>query len=207
MRILLRGPIHGANGADGVLVEGETITWVGRGRPPERPDDEIVAGPGELIAPGWIDLQVNGFAGHDAAAGADAIAAISKALPSTGVTAFLPTIISAPVEVGAEFAAEVGAAAEAPGARILGAHIEGPFLNPSFRGAHLRSHLSEPTPENVDVIEAARPRLVTLAPELPGALAAAERLHQSGIVVAAGHTGADFEQGRKAIAAGGPVSA
>src|SRR5438445_4003164 len=202
MRPLLRGAVHGAGAADSVLVEGEVITWVGRGDPPSRPDEEVVAAPGEIIAPGFIDLQVNGYAGHDAAAGADSIAALADALPATGVTAFLPTLISAPVEVGADFAATVGAASEAQGARVLGAHIEGPFLNPSFRGAHLRAHLAEPTPENVDVIEAARPRLVTLAPELPGALAAAERLHRSGIVVAAGHTGADFEQGRKAIAAG-----
>lgn len=202
MKTLFRGAMHGVAGADGVLVDGETITWVGRGAPPERPDDEIVAGPGELIAPGFIDLQVNGFAGHDAAAGPDAIAAISEALPSTGVTAFLPTVISAPVEEGARFVAEVGAAAEAPGARVLGAHVEGPFLNPSFRGAHLRAYLTEPTPRHVDVIQAARPRVVTLAPELPGALEAIERLTRAGIVVSAGHTGADFEQGRRAIAAG-----
>ena len=202
MRTLLRGALHGAGSADSILVEGEVITWVGRGRPPEKADEELTAGPGELIAPGFVDLQVNGFAGHDAAAGADSIAAISQALPATGVTAFLPTIISEPVEVGAEFAATVGAAAESTGARVLGAHIEGPFLNPSFRGAHLRAHLAEPTARNVDAVLAARPRLITLAPELPGALAAIERLQRAGIVVAAGHTGADFEQGRKAIAAG-----
>ena len=202
MRTLLRGALHGAGSADSILVEGEVITWVGRGRPPEKADEELTAGPGELIAPGFVDLQVNGFAGHDAAAGADSIAAISLALPATGVTAFLPTIISEPVEVGAEFAATVGAAAESTGARVLGAHIEGPFLNPSFRGAHLRAHLAEPTARNVDAVLAARPRLITLAPELPGALAAIERLQRAGIVVAAGHTGADFEQGRKAIAAG-----
>lgn len=202
MRTLLRGALHAGGAADSVLVEGEVITWIGRGKPPQRPDEEVVAAPGEVITPGFIDLQVNGFAGHDAAAGADAIAALSEALPATGITAFLPTLISEPVEVGARFAEAVGAASEAPGARVLGAHIEGPFLNPSFRGAHLRSHLAEPTPDNVDVVMAARPRLVTLAPELPGALPAIERLHRAGIVVAAGHTGADFEQGRKAIAAG-----
>src|SRR5438093_13780747 len=150
MRTLFRGALHGAGSADSILVEGEVITWVGRGRPPEKADEELTAGPGELIAPGFVDLQVNGFAGHDAAAGADAIAAISNALPATGVTAFLPTIISAPVEVGAEFAAAVGAAAEATGARVLGAHIEGPFLNPSFRGAHLRSHLVDHTASTAD---------------------------------------------------------
>ncbi|HYL08041.1 MAG TPA: N-acetylglucosamine-6-phosphate deacetylase [Candidatus Udaeobacter sp.] len=202
MRTLVRGALHGVPGADSLLVEGDAITWVGRGRPPHRPDEEIVAGPGELIAPGFIDLQVNGFAGHDAAAGADSIAALSNALPSTGVTAFLPTLISAPVAAGAEFVAAVGAAAEAPGARVLGAHVEGPFINPSFRGAHLRANLTDPTSEKVDVLEAAHPRLITLAPELPGALAAIERFHRAGIVVSAGHTGADYEQGRKAIAAG-----
>ena len=202
MKVLLRGRVHGRDSVHGVLVEGDSIVWVGRGKSPERPDEEIVARADETIAPGFIDLQVNGFCGHDAAAGAEAIAKVSEALPSTGVTAFLPTVISEPVEVGAAFVAAVGAAAEATGARVLGAHVEGPFLNPSFRGAHLRSHLAEPTRENVDVLLAARPRLVTLAPELPGALEAIERMHGAGIVVAAGHSGADFEQGRKAVAAG-----
>src|SRR2546421_1487922 len=184
MRLLLRGAVHGAPAADSLLVEGDVITWVGKGKPPRPADEEVVAAPGEVIAPGFIDLQVNGFGGHDAAAGADAIAAISEALPATGVTAFLPTLISEPVEVGATFTAAVGAASEAPGARVLGAHIEGPFLNPSFRGAHLRSHLAQPTAGNVDVVMAARPRLVTLAPELPGGLAATERLHRACIVFA-----------------------
>src|SRR5436190_1449341 len=87
MRTLLHGPVHGANGADGVLVEGDVITWVGHGRPPARPDDEILVPEGGVIAPGFIDLQVNGYAGHDAASGADAIAAVSNALPASGCTA------------------------------------------------------------------------------------------------------------------------
>lgn len=202
MRTLFRGALHGIAGADSVLVDGEAITWVGRGRAPKPADEEIVAGPDELIAPGFIDLQVNGFAGHDAAAGANAIAAISEALPATGVTSFLPTIISSPVDAVVDFTSAVGAAAEASGARVLGAHIEGPFINPAFRGAHQVERIAEPTPHNVEVLQAARPRLVTLAPEVPGALAAVERLHRAGIVVSAGHTGADFELGRKAIAAG-----
>jgi N-acetylglucosamine-6-phosphate deacetylase len=202
MKTLLRGSIHGVKDADAVLVDGETIVWVGRGQPPERPDEEAVAGPGEMIAPGFIDLQVNGYAGHDAASGADAIAAISEALPASGVTAFLPTLISSPVDECATFVAAVGAAAESRGARVLGAHVEGPFINPSFKGAHLRDNLTDPTPERIDVFVTARPRMVTLAPELPGALVAIERLHRAGIVVSAGHTGADFDQGRRAIAAG-----
>jgi len=187
--------------SNGVLVDGEVITWIGKGGSPEAPDQFIELGPGELLAPGFIDLQVNGFGGHDAAEGRHAIDAISEALPATGVTAFLPTLISAPVAAGAEFAAAV-AAADGSGARVLGAHIEGPFINPSFRGAHDRAFLATPTADQVEVIARARPRLVTLAPELPGALEAITRLRRQGVVVSAGHTGADFEQGQRAIDAG-----
>ena len=201
MKTYFRGAIHGLPHADGVLTDGAIIAWAGKGSPPERADEEITLAPGELLAPGFIDLQVNGFRGRDAAEGADAIAAISAALPATGVTAFLPTLISSPVAVGAEFAAAVRSA-EANGARVLGAHIEGPFLNPSFRGAHDRALLAAPTVENVNVIAKAKPRLVTLAPELPGALEAIVRLRRQGVIVSAGHTGADFEQGRKAVDAG-----
>ena len=202
MRILFRGPVHGLAGdSNGVLIENGTVTWVGQGSAPVRPDEQVVAEAGELIAPGFVDLQVNGFGGHDAAAGPDAIAAISEALPATGVTAFLPTIISAPVEVGARFAAAT-IAAVSTGARVLGAHIEGPFINPSFRGAHEPACITEPAAEQVEVIARARPRMVTLAPELPGALEAIATLRAAGIVVSAGHTGADFEVVRSAIAAG-----
>jgi len=201
-RLLLRGRLHGVNGgADAVLAEGGFITWVGTGKPPGHVDEELVADSGSTIAPGFVDLQVNGFAGHDAAAGREAMAKISERLPSTGVTAFLPTLISAPIEEAAAFAAQARAL-EAPGARVLGAHIEGPFINPSYRGAHERSHLVHPSPANVDALLASSPRLVTIAPELPGGFEAVERMHRAGVVVSAGHSGADYEQGRRAIDAG-----
>jgi N-acetylglucosamine-6-phosphate deacetylase len=201
-RVVLRGELHGVDGgADAVLVEGGLIAWIGTGAAPGHVDEELVAEPGSVIAPGFVDLQVNGFGGHDAAGGRDAMASISDGLPSTGVTAFLPTLISAPIEEGASFAAQARSL-EAPGARVLGAHIEGPFINPSYRGAHERSHLVYPSPARVETLLAARPRLVTIAPELPGGFEAVERLHRAGVVVSAGHTGADFEQGRRAIDAG-----
>jgi len=203
MRTLIRGRVHGIPGeGTGVMVDGAVVTWIGDARSaPERADEEVVMEPGELLAPGFIDLQVNGFAGHDAGEGRDSVEAISDALPATGVTAFLPTLISAPVATGAEFAASV-ASADGRGARVLGAHIEGPFINPSFRGAHDRACLATPTAEQVEVIARAHPRLVTLAPELPGALEAIARLRGAGVVVSAGHTAADFEQGLRAIDAG-----
>ena len=130
MRTFFRGRVHGIAGdASGVLVDGAVISWVGRADlPVQEADEQIVLEPGELLAPGFIDLQVNGFAGHDAAEGRNAVEAISDALPATGVTSFLPTLISAPVAVGAEFAVSV-AAADGRGSRVLGAHIEGPFIN------------------------------------------------------------------------------
>ena len=203
MTILFRGRVHGVAGADAVVVEDGLITWVGAGRPPQRPDEEVVAETDGWIAPGFIDLQANGFKGHDAAGGSGEIASMSDGLPSTGITPFLPTLISAPVQAGAEFAAAaVAAAADSRGARVLGAHIEGPFINPAFRGAHEVEFLVEPSAEAVEVIAHARPRLVTLAPELPGALDAIRLLTRSGVVVSAGHTGADFDQGVRAITAG-----
>ena len=201
MKTYFRGRIHGLPKADGVLTDGAVIAWAGSGKPPDRADEEVALEAGELLAPGFIDLQVNGFGGRDAAEGREAVSAISSALPSTGVTAFLPTLISSPVAEGAEFAGAV-AIAEELGARVLGAHIEGPFINPSFRGAHDRRLLATPTADAVEVIARAKPRLVTLAPELPGALDAIKRLRRAGALVSAGHTGADYEQGLRAIEAG-----
>jgi N-acetylglucosamine-6-phosphate deacetylase len=202
MNLLLRGAVHGIAALDAaVLVEDGRIAWVGTGRPPSPIDREIVVEAGELIAPGFIDLQVNGFNGHDAAQGAEAITAISRALPASGVTSFLPTIISSPLDEVHAFVRAARTAAS-PGARVLGAHVEGPFLNPAFRGAHEKANLIEPTPDRIAEVLAAAPRMMTLAPELPGGLEAVARLQQAGVIVAAGHTGADFEQGQRAIDAG-----
>jgi N-acetylglucosamine-6-phosphate deacetylase len=202
MAILLRGPVHGIGETEaGVLVEDGQIVWVGTGDPPGPAEREIIAEPGETIAPGFIDLQVNGFNRRDAAEGAEAISAISRMLPASGVTGFLATIISSPLEEVQTFV-RAARVADSPGARVLGAHVEGPFLNPEFLGAHDPANLMEPTPERIATVLAAAPRMMTLAPEQPGGLEAVARLHQAGVIVAAGHTGADFELGQRAIEAG-----
>src|SRR2546423_14586681 len=107
MKTLLRGRLHGASEADAVLVDGDTIVWVGRGPPPQRPDEEVVAVPGELIAPGFIDLQANGFGAQDPASGSEPIAAIPEARPATRVTASPPTAVSSPATVPARFSPQV----------------------------------------------------------------------------------------------------
>lgn len=203
-RLLLRGRVEvgaAAPVSGGVLVEGDSIVWAGAGRCPVRADREVVLADDELIAPGMIDLQVNGFAGHDCADGPEAIAEISRLLPRHGVTGFLPTLISHPLDDAVEFVGDV-AAAPAPGARVLGAHLEGPFLNPRFSGAHERDRMIEPTAANVDRVLARPPRMLTIAPELPGSMDATCRLAAAGVLVSAGHTGASYEETVRAIEAG-----
>ncbi|HZV50684.1 MAG TPA: N-acetylglucosamine-6-phosphate deacetylase [Candidatus Dormibacteraeota bacterium] len=186
--------------ADGwVLVDNGIVAEVGQGAPPAC--RERAGGPDHILTPGFIDLQVNGFAGHDVAQGAEAVAEISRHLPRTGVTAFLPTLITAPLD---EMIAACEAARRAPtrGARVLGVHLEGPFLNPARAGAHDPSLMLIPSRTAVRRVAAARPRLVTLAPELPGAGEAIRELTGHGALVAAGHSAASYEEGKAGIAAG-----
>src|SRR5260370_37609097 len=108
MRFLLRGTIitPAAEMPSGsVLVENGRVTWVGPGEPEDNADLEHLGGDDAIIAPGFIDLQVNGLGGHDAATGVDAVRQIARRLPETGVTGFLPTIITAPLRDAATFPA------------------------------------------------------------------------------------------------------
>ena len=134
-----------------------------------------------MIAPGFVDLQVNGAFGADVGVDPGALEAISRALPRTGVTAYLPTAISWPLDRYAGLFDAVERAAGAPGARILGVHLEGPFLAPTRSGAH--------DPANVrpvdlgalrELLGSGQVRVMTLAPELPGALDAIELITGSG---------------------------
>lgn len=172
--------------------------------------EEVLGGPEMIVAPGFCDLQVNGLGGLDAVEGAEAIAEIAARLPRHGVTAFCPTVITGPLErlVAAPAAAARAAAAGGAHARILGIHQEGPFLSRTRRGAHDPDQLLPPEPESVDrVLDARpRPRIVTLAPELPGALDAIARLTAAGIVVSLGHSEATEEEARAGFAAGATMA-
>lgn len=178
--------------ADGV------IDSVGAGAPPGKPDLELSDG---YLLPGFVDLQVNGYFGEDLqTADAAGWGAVASGLPSTGTTSFVPTLITAPL---ARLAAELQAAAAivaslpAGGARVLGVHLEGPFLSPLRRGAHNEAWLTDPTPEAVEeLIQAGGGllRLVTLAPERLGALDAIDRLAAAGVLVSVGHSDATGAQ-------------
>jgi N-acetylglucosamine-6-phosphate deacetylase len=170
----------------------------------------VPAGPSGLAAPGFVDLQVNGFGGIDfLAAEPPEYARAGAALAATGVTAYLPTFISAPEEAydSAVASAAAAAAGAEPGPRIVGVHLEGPFLSPRWPGAHDPRHLQAPNPALIDRLERAGPiALVTLAPELPGAPELIRDLVGRGIIVSCGHSDADaaaahaaFDGGARAI--------
>ncbi|HEV2086827.1 MAG TPA: hypothetical protein VGR21_00815, partial [Cryptosporangiaceae bacterium] len=144
-----------------------------------RPDVRLPAG---LRAPGLVDLQVNGGFGVDLVdADGDDWGMVAGRLPETGVTAFAPTFITAALPTLADALRRAGTARDAGhrGARILGVHLEGPFLSARRRGAHDPAYLIDPTPPAVDALLAAAPDvplMVTLAPERDGAVPAVRPL-------------------------------
>jgi N-acetylglucosamine-6-phosphate deacetylase len=199
------------------------------------PGTDLVVDDGWII-PGLIDLQVNGAGGVDFTSAKDPEQAVEKVgclLAQHGVTAFCPTIVSAPAEVivsrlrawraapaeqalasevigsgvGALRSPEAGArkASEPAVGRAvsLGAHVEGPFIDPEHRGVHDLRMLREATAEEIGAwIEAGPPALVTLAPELSGAEPAIEQLTAAGVVVSLGHSGADAAAAQAGLGAG-----
>lgn len=163
-----------------------------------------------VLAPGFVDLQVNGCFGVDLVdASPDEWDAVTVRLLGTGVTALLPTFITAPV---AELAAALGRTsqvldglADRPRARVLGVHLEGPFLAGSRRGAHDARWLCDPAPADVAALLDAGGdllRLVTLAPERDGALDAVRALVAAGVLVSVGHSDATAAQVEAAADAG-----
>jgi N-acetylglucosamine-6-phosphate deacetylase len=158
---------------------------------------------GLLASAGFIDLQVNGASGHDITAEPASMWAIGASLARHGVTAFLATIVSSdPGRVGDALGA-LGKGPGAPGAVPIGLHVEGPYLSPARAGAHRPAQLRSPdAAEAAEWTPEAGVRMVTLAPELPGALDLVAQLSERGVVVAAGHTDADAATGRAAVDAG-----
>ena len=152
-----------------------------------------------IAAPGFIDLQVNGFGGVDfLGADADGFASAGDALLETGVTAYLPTLITSEEPDLVAAIAAVPAASRGP--RILGVHVEGPFLSPARLGTHRQAGRRDPEPALLERLLAAGPvRLVTLAPELPGALELVDLLHARGVTVSLGHTDATAAEAHAAF--------
>lgn len=168
---------------------------------------EIVDASGLRIVPGFIDLQINGGWGHDLQRDPAAIWALGERLVEIGVTSYLPTLTTNGASRRREALASWQAGPPGPddycGAEPIGWHLEGPWLAPSKHGAHSRELLQGvPSTVPADFTPAHGVRLVTLAPELKGALEMIDALAYQGVVVSCGHSEADWDQTIDALDAG-----
>jgi N-acetylglucosamine-6-phosphate deacetylase len=169
-----------------------------------------------IIAPGFIDIQINGYMGIDFAdneLSIEGIRTAAKALWSTGVTTFLPTVITNDQE-RLEKSFEILAGAledEEVGVSIPGFHLEGPYISPvkGFRGAHLEKYIRPPDWDEFQrTREAARNRilLITVAPEVTGAIPFIEKCRSAGLVVSLGHHDGTAGEISRAVDAGASIS-
>ncbi len=161
-----------------------------------------------FVAPGFIDLHVHGGAGFDVMdASEKAMDGLAGYLAAGGVTSFLPTTCSAPLEALLAVARAVKASIkrEGPGAEVLGLHLEGPYLNPARRGAQSVAYIRPPSiDEFVEIQREAggAVKMITLAPEVEGALDMAKVISSGGGVPSVGHTDATYEEMEAAVDAG-----
>src|SRR6185312_16209870 len=193
---------------DGALVvEGGRIVEVREGDPGSLPKPQLQA---PVVSPGLVDLQCNGGFGLEVGGDPDALRELARRLPATGVTTFLPTLVSAGPDAYRAAAAAWAQAAGAPGARMPGLHLEGPLLAPARAGAHDRGAIDQAAATLDAVLDAllaaGAVRLVTLAPERPGALERVARLRAAGVLVSLGHTDASFDQAVAGIEAGATLA-
>jgi len=211
LRLRGRAIVAGVERPDVVVdvVDGRIVSVVsgtaggGVGRGIERLDDDL------LLAPGFVDIHVHGAGAANAMDGPDAIRHVARTLAARGVTSFLPTAVSAPLDRLAAFAGDVGEVMQASdmlGATVLHANLEGPALDPGHAGAHAHAALVDPAvvvaafrhdPAAWDAV-----RVVTVAPERPGGLDLVRLLAARGIVASLGHSGATYAQAEEAYDAG-----
>jgi N-acetylglucosamine-6-phosphate deacetylase len=196
---------------DGVLFARDgVIAYAGprHGAPAERAGVEVDAS-GRTVCPGFVDLQVNGGGGAllTAEPTRETVARMCAAHVRFGTTALLPTAVtSSETQMARALAAVAAAVDDQPGgARVLGAHLEGPFINPLRKGAHDERFIAAPDLALFERLAAASGgtlRLITVAPELPGALELYAAARRAGVAVSIGHTDATYEEARAAIGAG-----
>ena len=211
MLAIRNGTVYTGRGVipDGVvLVDGTKIRAVGRSDEIPLPEvAESLDAAGASIVPGFVDMHMHGLHGFSAMDGDVAsIAEMSLRLARFGVTSFLPTTVSAPwPEITAAIASVRAAQHEPlPGAELLGVHVEGPYLSHQERGAHPEELLRVPADDDPECLLAHCDvvRLVTLAPELSGAVALIASLHERGVAVSAGHSVAVDSEFEPAVDAG-----
>jgi N-acetylglucosamine-6-phosphate deacetylase len=188
-----------------VVVEGSKIREVG---PEDVGNGEVIDMTGCIVAPGFVDIHVHGGGGCDAMdPSPSALDGLSVFLAQGGVTSFLPTTYTAPREAILEAARGVRGAMEGgtKGARVLGLHMEGPYISLERCGAQNRDQVRKPEIGELDEADGesgGNLRVVTMAPEVEGALGAVDWLMSKGKTAAAGHTDATYEEAVAAFNAG-----
>lgn len=165
---------------------------------------EVINGQNGYLAPGMIDLHIHGGGGFDSMdASSEALNEISKVLASHGVTSFLPTTMTMAAEKIHAALKNIRQAKKngTAGAQVLGTHVEGPFLSAEYIGAQNSENLAKPEPELLqeyyDIVE-----IVTMAPEVNGALELIKELKENNITVSAGHSAATYQEFQQAYKVG-----
>ena len=194
-----------------IIVEDRRIAAMGERTASELPPGTSIRNfPGGMLAPAFFDVHIHGAAGHDVMEGTpQALSCVGRFLASRGTAAFLATTVSAPVDTtlkSLEGLAKIIAQGPVEGeAKPIGIHLEGPFLSHGKRGAHPANRLLAPDIGLFDrMFEAAEGnvRLMTLAPELPGAAELAAHATSRGVRISVGHSDANACETRRAIDAG-----
>lgn len=199
-----------------LLIENGTIVEVSsRSRREVPAGSRVTDFPGAVLAPGFIDIHIHGGGGHDVMeAGTDALPPVERLLASHGVSSYFPTTVTAPLDKTLSALASLADAIEAsdaetvprePRARPLGIHLEGPFISHCRRGVHPPEDLLTPSLAAFECFwEAARGhiRVLTIAPELPGAIEVITEAARRGVCVSLGHSDAELGAARAGVAAG-----
>ncbi len=191
-----------------VLVDDGTISSVGSGEPPARPDAEEVDASGSWVLPGFVDIHCHGGGGAAFTSADPAhVRQVVDAHTAHGTTTMLASLVTRPVPERVE---QVAALADlVQEGLVAGVHLEGPFLSAARCGAHDPAILRPPDPVSVDALLAAGRgtiRMVTVAPELEGAVPAVKRLVDAGVIAAIGHTDALADDVVPAVDAGASVA-
>lgn len=167
---------------------------------------EVIDAGGRYVAPGLVDIHIHGYLGEDVSDGTtEGIKKMAQGIAENGVTSWCPTTMTVSkgeIEAAFDAARTVKGSGEYYGARILGVNAEGPFINESKKGAQAAEHILTPDADfiigNADIV-----KLVTIAPEVDGALDAIKKISDDGrVTVSMGHTNATFEEAMAGIDAG-----
>lgn len=208
MKCIINGKIVTPNEVlDGkVIIFDEKIREIASQNDIDLSNYEVIDAEGAYVAPGLVDIHIHGYVGEDTCDGnPEGLEKMAHAIVQNGVTSFCPTtmtVAKAQIEKAFDTARQLKAKKEYSGANVLGINCEGPFINPSKKGAQAEEHILSPDgkfiTDNADII-----KLVTIAPEMDGACDAIKYITEnSDVLVSMGHTGASFEEANEGIKAG-----